>query len=187
MQPKIIAFGHQKHAGKDEMFKFCLDILRPQMRAKRIIRRGFADKLYDFCHVMYDWAGFKSREYYARHPEAKNDMLSIGITVRDLLIKMGNHLRQYDPNIWINGNIKSMDFDILFITDVRYPNEFEAIEKLGGKLIRVTRPGLEAPTDEADTALNGWEDRWHDLVENNECLGKLYKEAERIINRYVLN
>lgn len=186
LQPKIVAFGHQKNVGKDELFKYCMDILRPQTRALRIIRRGFADKLYDFCHAMYGWAGFRPREYYVRHPSAKSDLLETGVTVRDLLIKMGNFLRQFDAPIWINGNIKAGDFDILFITDLRFPNEFDAVEKLGGHLIRVTRPNLPVPTDEADTALNGWEDRWHDLVENNECLSKLYKEAERIVHRYIL-
>jgi hypothetical protein len=185
---KIIAFGHQKYVGKDTLIKFCIDILRPKLRAKRIVRRGFADKVYDICHIMYSWAGFQPRTYYADHPYAKKNVLANGKTVRDLLIEIGTPvMRAYDDNVWINAALKTDDFDILFVSDLRFPNEFEAIEKLGGTLIRITRPDLPAPTDIADTALNGWEDRWHDLVENNDGLNKLHAEAERIVDRYILN
>lgn len=185
--PKIIAFGHQKFTGKDTLIRFCIDILRPQARALKIVRRSFADCLYDVCHLMYSWAGFQPRTYYAEHPYAKMNVLKNGKTVRDILIEVGTPvMRAYDNDVWINACLKNNNFDVLFIGDLRFPNEFEAVENLGGTLIRITRPGLPEPTDLADTALNGWEDRWHDLVENNDCLNKLHKEAERIVDRYIL-
>lgn len=183
---KIFAFGHQKSVGKDELIKFCIDILRPQMRASKIVRRGFADKLYDFCHSVYAWAGFKPRVYYTEHPNAKNDILATGFTVRDTLIKVGNKLREWDIDIWINANLRSEDFDILFISDLRYPNEFLQCQALGAKLINITRPGLPVPTDEADTALNGWEKKWDLTIENNTDLNGLYKHAETIVKEYIL-
>lgn len=184
---KIVAFGHQKGVGKDTIIKYCIDILRPQTKNLRIVRRGFADKVYDVCHHLWGWAGFREREFYARNHAAKNDLLANGKTVRQMLIEVGTPvMRAYDDNVWINAALKADDFDILFVNDLRFPNEFKAIEELGGHLVRVTRPGLPVPTDIADTALNGWEDRWHDSVENNECLNKMYAEAKRIVNRYVL-
>lgn len=186
MKKTIIAFGHQKSVGKDEIIKFCIDILRPKTRALRILRRGFADKIYDLCHSLYGWAGFKTREYYARNTAAKNDVLDNGYTVRALLIALGQHIRKFDDSVWVNANLRSDDFDVLFLSDLRFPTEFKAVKDLGGTLIRITRPGLDTPTDEADTALNGWEKAWDDHVENDQCLNKLYKEAERVINRYVL-
>lgn len=182
---KIIAFGHQKGVGKDEIVKFCFDILRPRSRALRIVRRGFADKMYDMLHQLYDWAGFRERAYYAQNPKAKSDMLLTGKTVRQMLIEYGQHLRKMDNDIWVNATLRSLDFDVLFVTDLRFPHEFESIKKLGGTVIRITRPGLEVPTDEADTALNGWEDQWHDEVHNDGDLGKLHSEAERIVARYL--
>lgn len=187
MSKIIVAFGHQKYVGKDTLIKFCIDVLRPKLRGKRIVRRGFADKLYDMCHSLYAWAGFQPRTYYADHPYAKKNVLANGKTVRDILIEVGNHMRKYDSDVWINANLRTDDFDVLFVSDLRFPNEFLHCESVKGTLIRVTRPGLEEPTDEADTALNGWEDRWHDLVENNDGLHKLHAEAERIVDRYVLS
>lgn len=185
--PKILAFGHQKYTGKDTLVRFCIDILRPQLSKQRLIRRGFADKLYDFCYLTYGWAGFKPRQHYVDHPYAKGDILSTGKTVRDTLIEVGNHLRSYDSDIWINACLRTTDFDTLFITDLRFPNEFLHCESVNATLIRVVRPGLPEPTDAADTALNGWEERWHDTVVNDGGLDKLHKEAERIINTYILN
>ena len=186
MSPKIIAFGHQKYVGKDTIIKYCIDVLRPQLRGKRIVRRGFADKLYDICYQLYSWAGFQPRSYYADHPYAKNNKLANGKTVREVLIEVGNHMRKYDPDVWINANLRSQDFDILFVSDLRFPNEFLHCQSLGAKLIRITRPGLETPTDEADTALNGWESRWDDHVENNDGHDNLHRQAERIVNTYIL-
>ncbi len=185
MSKTIIAFGHHKNVGKDQIIKFCIDILRPRTKSMRLLRRGFADKIYELAHSIYGWAGFREREYYARHPEAKNDVLLNGKTVRTVLIELGQHIRKYDDQVWVNANLRSDDFEVLFLSDLRFPTEFKAVRDLGGHLIRITRPGLPKPTDEADTALDGYEDQWDDLVENNECLNKLYKEAQRIVNRYV--
>jgi hypothetical protein len=186
MKKIIVAFGHQKETGKDSIIKFCIDVLRPKLRAKRIVRRGFADKVYDICHMLYGWAGFQPRSYYAEHPYAKKNMLDNGKTVREVLIDIGQHLRKYDNDVWINCALRTDDSDVLFISDLRFPTEFLHCEAVGATLIRITRPGLETPTDEADTALNGWEDRWTDIVENNDGLHKLHAEAERIVDRYVL-
>src|SRR5687767_14030894 len=113
---KIVAFGHNKNVGKDEIIKFLIDILRPQMRAQRIVRRGFADKLYEACHIIYGWAGFKTREYYAAHPSSKNDMLLTGMTVRDTLIKVGNKVRDVYGDTWIEANLRTENFDLLFVS-----------------------------------------------------------------------
>jgi hypothetical protein len=183
---KILAFGHQKNTGKDSIVRFCIDILRPQTGRLRITRRGFADKLYDFLHSVYGWAGFRERSYYQDNPKAKDDVLKNGYTVRDLLIKFGNHARQFDGDIWLNANLKAGDADILFITDLRFPNEFEACQAAGAVLIRVTKADLPTPTDEADTALNGWEDRWHTHIANDGTLNDLYQKAHALTQKHLL-
>lgn len=184
---KIIAIGHQKNVGKDEFVKFCIDILRPQTKNLKIVRRGFADKLYDFCYSTYSWAGFKPRAYYQDNPNAKNDLLlPLNKTVRQLLIEMGNHIRQYDSDIWINANLKTDDSDILFISDLRYPNEFLHCQANKALTVKIHRPGLEIPTDEADTALNGWDSRWDIWIDNNGALNDLYSQAEKFVKNYLI-
>ncbi len=183
---KIFAFGHQKRVGKDQFITFLFDILRPQMARTRIVRRGFADKLYDTCHQLYGWAGFKTREYYTRHPHEKELMLpGIPYTVRDLLIKLSNKMREFDPDIWLNSTIKTRDADILFISDLRYENEAATILASGGKIIKIERPGLVVPTDEADTALNSFRG-WDLTIRNTGDLGELWKLADTFVKEYVL-
>lgn len=183
---QIFAFGHQKFVGKDTIIKFMIDILRPKMRASRIVKRGFADRVYDVCYLLYKWAGMQTRAYYEDHPYAKANLLKNGKTVRQLLIEVGTPvMRAYDEQVWINAALSDDDFDILLINDCRFPNEFEAVKNLGGTTIRVTRPGLEAPTDVADTALNGYEEQWDEHIENNGDLNALYDAAVSLIAKYV--
>lgn len=183
--PKLIAFGHQKRVGKDQFITFLFDILRPQMARTRIVRRGFADKLYDVCHSLYAWAGFRERMYYVTHGDAKDQVLPLlGKTPREILIGLSNKMREYDPDIWLNSAVKGSDADILFISDLRYPNEFQAVKAAGGLCVRIRRPGLAEPTDEADTALNGQEG-WDLTIENNCHLGTLWTLADTFVKEYM--
>lgn len=177
----IVACGHQKNVGKDKFVTFCIDVLRSETRKLRIVRRGFADKVYELCFSLYGWAGFKPKAYYDEHPNAKNDVIINGKTVRQLLIDLGMLIRSYDGDAWLNACLKGDDFDILFITDLRFPNEFEAVQELGGFLVRIMRPELPEPTDIADCALNDYKDQWPITIVNNESLHKLHKEAEKFI------
>lgn len=183
MKRIIVAVGHHKNVGKDTFVKFCIDVLRPQSKRLKIVRRGFADKIYEFCHSVYGWDGFRDRLHYINHPEDKNIMLpNVKKTPRQLLIEIGTPvMRAYDDNIWINANLRALDFDVLFVSDLRFPNEFKAVEALGGSLIRVVRPNLSKPTDVADCALDGWEDKWDMTVENDGDLRKLHTIAETFV------
>lgn len=179
----IFAFGHQKHVGKDEFVKFCFDILRPRAGGKKILRRGFADKLYDICYQLYAWAGFRERSWYVAHPDKKSDMLLTGHTVRDTLIQMSEKIKEWDPDIWINANLREAHFDHLFISDCRFPHEVKVIKELGGKVIKITRPGLPEPTDVADCALNGFND-WDIVITNDGDLNDLYDKAGQFVDRF---
>lgn len=184
--PKIVAFGHQKGVGKDQFVKFCFELLRGKMGKMNLVRRGFADKLYDACYSMYGWAGFRTRTYYEHNPEKKSDKLSTGFTVRETLIAVGNKIREYDKDVWINANLRESSFDVLFVTDMRYPNEFLHVKAVAGNLaicVKVTRPGLPVPVDEADTALNGW-GQWDVEIANDGDLQDLYLKAEKFISDY---
>lgn len=182
---KLIAFGHQKRVGKDQFILFLIDILRPQMARTRIVRRGFADKLYDTCHSLYSWAGFRDRMYYVKNPDEKDKILvRLGKTPRDILIGLSNKMREYDPDIWLNSTVRGDDADVLLISDLRYPNEFAAVKEAGGLCVKITRPGLPEPTDEADTALNG-QHGWDLTINNTGDLGSFWKMADTFVQEYL--
>lgn len=185
--PIIIGVGHQKNVGKDTFVGYCVDVLREKTRRVNIVRRGFADKLYEFCYSVYRWAGFQPKLYYEQDPSRKNDFLpALNCTARELLIKVSQHIKKLDDEIWLNANLKNSDYDILFCTDLRFPIEFTKVEELEGILVRITKADLPIPTDEADTALNGWEDRWHLTITNDDTRNKLYSEAAKFTEKYIL-
>lgn len=178
---RIIAVGHHKGVGKDAFIRFCMDVLKAKYPKSTIARRGFADKLYDFCFSVYGWAGFKSRQYYVDNPAQKEIILpKLGKTPRQILIDVGNKMREYDPNIWLNANLKEVNCDFLFVSDCRYPNEFEPCYNEGAITVLMKRPNLPKPTDVADCALDS-ETRWHVTIDNDGDLNKLYKLAKDFI------
>lgn len=163
----IIGLGHQKQTGKNTF----ADILYVNLNEHVSVRiTAFARKLYDICHDLYGWAGFKDYEFYQINPEEKKRFLpKIGKTVRDILIDFGTKAVRNNVygGTWVDYVLEQKwKVDFLLITDVRFPNEIQAIQQKGGTLIKVTRPNLEVPTDIADTALNDF-DGWDKIIENN--------------------
>lgn len=72
--------------------------------------------------------------------------------VRRLLQNLGQAMRDLvDENIWVNAamrRIEKIDGPVV-VTDVRYPNEAEAIRAMGGEVVRVRRPGFDGVNDHA--------------------------------------
>lgn len=182
----IIAVGHHKNVGKDKFVTFCVDALRGQNIKKKIMRRGFADRVYEICYLVYGWAGFKTKVFYDAHPNSKNDLLLTGKTVRQTLIEVGQHFRKYDDNVWVNAALKTVEADILFLTDLRFPTEFTHCKQSQALMVRITRPGLVKPTDEADCALDGWEDQWDLTMNNDDDLNGFYIKAEVFVQEHIL-
>lgn len=80
--------------------------------------------------------------------------------VRRLLQAIGTDaIRALDPDFWVRlvmREIKSETRPVV-ITDCRFPNEAAAIERAGGKLIRVIRPDqLNDDQHVSETALDDW-------------------------------
>lgn len=69
------------------------------------------------------------------------------MTVREVLEYVGTDIfRKMYENVWIDSLLRKIKQDnsyISVITDVRFPNEVEAIQNIGGKTVRLTR-GLES-------------------------------------------
>lgn len=61
-----------------------------------------------------------------------------------------------DPDVWVRPVLRDRTGPVV-ITDVRMPNEFEAIKNAGGKIIRIHRPGY-GPVNEhiTEVALDGY-------------------------------
>lgn len=150
----IIGFGHRRQVGKDTAARFLATWLKTERKGKAVVRKGFADKLYDVCYSLYFWAGFQTRQYYDEHPEDKETVLILlGKSPRTILIEIGNYIRKVYLRTWIDNLLQSTKVDILIIPDVRYYNEMTAIRALGGFVYRIDRADIEKFDDLADGAL----------------------------------
>ena len=88
------------------------------------------------------------------------------MSVRDFLQKLGTDaLRNgLHPNVWVNALMADYKNDDQtgtlpnwIITDVRFPNEAQAIKDKGGIIIRVDRPGVKPINDHtSEVGLDDW-------------------------------
>jgi hypothetical protein len=81
-----------------------------------------------------------------RYPEVRRLLQWIGHTVRDL-----------DPEFWVRVALHSVEAapGPVVVTDVRYPNEAEALRARGFRMVRVVRPGQDLVSSHvSETALD---------------------------------
>lgn len=81
------------------------------------------------------------------------------MTARELLQFFGTNImrKMYEP-VWVNATINKIKQEGSLrsvISDVRFPDEAEAIKKTGGKLIKLTR-SVSKDTHASETALDGY-------------------------------
>lgn len=161
---QIIGLSGYARSGKDEAAK----VLVEEFGFTRV---AFADKLRDFLYALnpliiaekmehggtfpvfshvqtiidlYGWDGYKETEY--------------GAEVRRLLQRLGTEAGRETmwDSIWIDAAFAGVPEDAkVVVTDCRFPNEAEAIEKRGGRLWRVTRAGVgPANSHPSETSLD---------------------------------
>jgi hypothetical protein len=153
----IIALGHKKQVGKDT-------VGRMVARHTKQPVTSFANKLKSISNQLYGWAGLRTESYYNLYPEAKERILQdLGMTPREIWIKVGNRIREVYPDTWI----KCMPTDCI-VTDLRFPNEFEWADIR----VRVDNPRIPDTPDEADSAIDD-EDRWDYILVNDGTLEAL--------------
>ena len=93
------------------------------------------------------------------------------ITAREFLQYFGTEVcRKIKPNIWVDScvnRINQSGTELAIVSDVRFPNEVEAIQKAGGKVIRLTRKPHKDVHD-SETSLDSYEG--FDYVLDNQDL-----------------
>lgn len=103
--------------------------------------------------------------------------------VRGLLQRMGTEVgrEMIRDSIWVDLAMKKADsLDFVVITDVRYPNEAEAIRDRGGILWRIQRPYLgPANTHPSETALDEY--KFDAVVENNGFVEDLHEKIDKLL------
>lgn len=114
----------------------------------------------------------------AQHPRLRWVVAEIGWErakelreVRRLLQATGVAMREHvDPELWVWPVLDKViwhraDDEPVVVTDVRFPNEAQAIRRDGGKLVRVVRPGV--PSDDRHVSETALDDYRVDYVATN--------------------
>ena len=102
--------------------------------------------------------------------------------LRQFLQRLGNGARTtFGDDFWINKALGSIAPDeSVVMTDVRYKNEAAAIKRVGGLVVRIERPGVEAANDHiSEHDLDDWD---FDAVFVNEgAYADLWAQVEQLV------
>lgn len=146
--------GHGKNTVADLFVEMC-----PKMNFQRI---AFADAVKRVYTLITGDAVQDSQEWKSQFvPEW-------GMTRREIFQKIGTDAMR--DNLHADTWVKALFLAIkpgtnYLVTDVRFPNEADAIEAAGGKVVRVVRHGHDDPAHRhvSETALDG---RYFDTIHN---------------------
>lgn len=155
------------------------------------ITMSFADKLKEVASIVFD-----IRKECWNDPLVKASLVSnYNLTGREILQKIGESFRkEISPDIWVNSLFSSYDSlnyrersgDIikpnLIITDVRMPNEAQAIKDRGGILIKINKETGYKDNHISETALDDY-DGWDYVIDNNGTLEELINKLEDLHDR----
>lgn len=140
--------GYQRIAFADIMRDF-LYRLDPVVGKKRE-PGSLGPRLVRLQEVIDDltWDGYKQSEHY-------------GMEIRQLMQRLGTECGRelLGENIWVDSALKDVQPDQNYVvTDCRFLNEADAIRNRGGKVIRITRPGIgPANSHASETSLDHYD------------------------------
>ena len=178
----IIAFGHRRRVGKDVATNALIDMLAE--RGVPALRVSFADGLKESCADIFGWAGLQGPLFYEEYPQEKEEVLpDLGMSPRDIWIKVGNKMREVYEDVWIDLALHQPKERkaVIIISDLRYPNEAAKVKAAGGVIVRVTRDVAPVSSDIADTALADYEE-WDLTILNDGTKDDLRDQLVSLVN-----
>jgi dephospho-CoA kinase len=180
MFPHLIGISGKKHSGKDTVFEI-IDSLIPEHYF--LENKKFADKLKTICAIL---TGRPISDFYD-HSKYGEYLIEYGMTIRELQQKVGTEAMRdnINQNVWVHALFSDYDeTKHWIITDVRFPNEAQAIKDRNGILIRINRPSLKNDDNHpSETSLDEYEN-WDYIINNNgtvnELKNKIYTLVEEL-------
>ena len=122
---------------------------------------------------------------YLEWKDAFEDRFLVKLTPRLLLQFLGTEAGReiIHPNIWCNALFSNYTKETNWIiTDIRFPNEANAIKERGGILIRLTRTtpvAEEVAKHESETALDNY-DKFDYIIDNRGTEEELYAQIDKL-------
>lgn len=164
MKKRILGISGKKQSGKDTIAGFLKEIVSPAL----VVRIGFADALKEevaaACGVPVEFVeSYKSN-------------------FRKILQGWGTDFRRElcGETYWIDKTREKIqklpDGVLVVVPDVRFPNEAEMVDELGGKLWRVERGTSGADEHPSETAMDNFV-QFDSILKNDSSLGALKAAA----------
>ena len=142
----ILGLSGRKGAGKDTV-----------AAGLGYYRVAFADALKTVCFTLFGVpADPPDKEGPSRVRALHEDRY---LSHREVWQQIGMLMRTFDPDCWVRAAMAEAvrAAGPVAVTDVRMPNEVEAIRAAGGRVVRLTRsPAGDADTHASETALDGY-------------------------------
>lgn len=161
----LIAVSGYAHTGKDE---FARGLAQADFH-----RVAFADKMREALAALNPIIGYDHQAGFIRladviPPEGDPERYTSAgwaeakeyAEVRDLLQRCGTEMgrRVLGADLWVNATLEQMKPGTAYVvTDCRFPNEAEAVQRAGGIVVRIERAGVGPVNDhESEIALDDW-------------------------------
>lgn len=168
-------------SGKDTVANYLIE-------NHKFTKIAFADPLKNILSIITGWPlemiqgdSPESRKFRETvvHPD-------FGMTCRKMLQMIGTELfrNQFNKDIWLKiakRTIINCPGNKVVISDVRFPNEAEMIQELGGYIFNIERPNeelLEVPSHSSEQLFSVTNEI---IVKNNTTIEDLYQTIEKLI------
>jgi len=178
----LIGLSGKRGSGKDTVARL-LQRLQPE-RNWHI--RSFGDAIKTVCAAL---AGEDVAPYYSQ--TGKAELLSVfGRTRGEMLQQVGQALRVWEPNIWVNSFFSQLPSNaFVLVPDVRYPSEADPILARGGLMLRVEGDPLQQRGDgtrddnhPSETVMDAYT-RFDAVIYNNGSMADLERQVRELLKR----
>jgi hypothetical protein len=146
MQPLVIGITGRKRHGKDSVGLW----LARQYGYQPL---SFAGTLKEAAALIF---GLTFEQLHGDTADKERTDPRWGKSSREILQLLGTEVgRAIHPEVWIRSaflHAEKAGYERVVITDVRFPNEAEAVRARGGKVIKVVRPSLVTTDQHASEA-----------------------------------
>jgi hypothetical protein len=172
----LIGLGGFARSGKDESAR--------ALTGEGWQREAFADRLKVLAHKLdpllpHEGTWFRLAEVVDRAgwehaktlPAVRAYLQDVGVAARDTI----------GSDVWVTPVLRCLGPGRrLVVTDVRFPNEIDAVRDAGGVLILVTRPGVAAVNGHVSEAAAADESLWDHVVVNDGTVDQLHAQVRAV-------
>lgn len=176
----IIGLAGYAQSGKDTVAKYLVE-------NHGYTRIAFADKIREFVYEMnplISGNNFRSGQTVKDMVDELGWDIAKQVTdVRQILQRTGVAAREvFGKDFWVEAALADTYKGAKYvITDVRFKNEVEAIERRDGQLVRVIRPGVDAVNDHvSERDLDDY--KFDRVIKNSGTLEDLETLIETMMN-----